>query len=60
MSRTDIDETQKENILAWWLDDIFKWIKNIDSTSLDKLDRAKRIIELEEKKGIPKTHLIIK
>lgn len=44
--------------ISWWLDDIFKIVKNIDQTSLNKFDRTQRLIELESKYGIPKTHLL--
>lgn len=49
-----------ENELMWYLDDVFKCINNINETSLNSSDRAKRLIELEEKFGIPKTHNIFK
>ncbi len=58
----DETDAQKEawitNVISYWLDDAFKLIKNIDQTSLNDTDRFKRIIEIEEKFGIPKTHLI--
>ena len=49
-----------ENQISWQMNDAFRVIKNIDQTSLNKEDRAGRLIELEEKFGIPKTHLILK
>lgn len=55
-----LNENELENQLAYFLDDIFKLIKNIDQTSLNSLDRSQRLIEAEKKYGIPKTHLIIK
>ena len=48
-----------ENRVTWYINDVLAIIKNINETSLDKMDRAKRLIELEEKFGIPKTHSII-
>lgn len=48
-----------ENSITWAMDDVFKVIKNIHDTSLDKMDAASRFIELENKYGIPKTHLIL-
>lgn len=49
-----------ENQLMWYLDDVFKVINNINETSLDNMDRARRLIDLEAKYGIPKTHNILK
>lgn len=46
--------------IEWYLNDVFSLIKNINETSLDKIDRAQRLISIEEKYGIPKTHTIIK
>lgn len=55
-----MNEKELENKLTYFLDDVFKLIKNIDQTSLNSLDRAQRLIKAEEKYGIPKTHLILK
>ena len=57
LSRTDIQERDKINLLTWWLDDIFKHIKNVNETSLNESDRLQRLIDLEVKKGIPKKFL---
>ncbi len=51
---------QVEQRISWFLDDIFKLLINIENTSMNKMDRAQRLIDLEAKYGIPKTHLIIK
>lgn len=51
---------QVEQRISWFLDDIFKLLNNIENTSMNKMDRAQRLIDLEAKYGIPKTHLIIK
>ena len=48
-----------ERSLEYHLNDIFKIIRNIEETSLNKMDRAARFTELEIKYGIPKTHLIL-
>ena len=48
-----------ENCISWAMDDALKVIRNIENTSLNKLDRAARFIDLENKYGIPKTHLIM-
>jgi hypothetical protein len=48
-----------ENSITWAMDDAFKVTNNIRNTSLNKMDAAQRYIELENKHGIPKTHLII-
>jgi len=59
------DETPLEikghivSILSWYLDDVFRTITNINQTSLNRVDRGQRLIDLEEKYGIPKTHNII-
>lgn len=45
--------------VAWYLNDVFKVVKNINETSLDDLDRTRRFISLERNFGIPKTHLIL-
>lgn len=58
LNRTDIEERDRKNFLSWWCDDIFKLVKNINDTSTGEADRQRRIIELEEKYQIPKTHLI--
>jgi hypothetical protein len=61
--KNDSPVLQESNItskISWWLDDVFKLINNIDQTSLNSIDRAERLIELEKKFGIPKTHLILK
>jgi hypothetical protein len=47
-----------ENFISWQIDDALKLIKNINETSYNKFDRAQRLIELEQKYGIPKTHLL--
>lgn len=47
----------KEQI-TWFVDDILKMVKNINETSLPGADRTNRIIELEAKYGIPKTHIL--
>ena len=47
-----------ENLISWQMDDAFKIIKNINQTSLNSTDRTQRLIDLEIKFGIPKTHLI--
>jgi hypothetical protein len=49
-----------ERRISYHLDDVLKVIKNINETSFNESDKFKRFIELEEKFGIPKTHLIIK
>jgi hypothetical protein len=46
-----------ENRISWQMNDAFKMIKNINETSISETDRVSRIIELEQKFGIPKTHL---
>jgi hypothetical protein len=56
-SKEDAINAVRINI-EYLIDDIFKLVKNINQTSLNDSDRIKRIIELEEKYGIPKTHLI--
>ena len=48
-----------ENSITWAMDDAFKVIRNIQKTSLNKMDAAARFIGLEDKYGIPKTHLIL-
>ncbi|AMQ00965.1 hypothetical protein AY601_4114 [Pedobacter cryoconitis] len=48
-----------EQRITWYINDVLAVINNINQTSLNKMDRAQRLIELEEKYGIPKTHLII-
>lgn len=48
-----------ENRITWYINDVLKVLKNINETSVNKQDRAKRLIDLEEKFGIPKTHSII-
>ena len=50
---------QVENQISWAMDDAVNIITNIENTSLNKLDRAARFIDLENKYGIPKTHLIM-
>lgn len=61
---TEVNEAEAvlyiENQISWQMDEAFKMIKNIDQTSFNKQDRAERLIELEAKFGIPKTHLILK
>lgn len=61
---TEVNEAEAvlyiENQISWQMDEAFKMIKNIDQTSFNKQDRAERLIELESKFGIPKTHLILK
>ena len=52
------DENDFEMFINWFLEDLFKMIKNINETSLPGKDRTDRIIELETKYGIPKTHLL--
>ena len=47
-----------ENFISWQIDDALKMIKNINETSLNEKDRVNRLIELEQKYGIPKTHLL--
>lgn len=58
----DDTDAQKEawitRVIGYWIDDAFKLIKNIEQTSLNDSDRTQRLIEIEEKFGIPKTHLI--
>jgi hypothetical protein len=44
--------------IGWYLDDIFKLYENINETSVNWEDRVKRIYEMEEKFGIPKTHIL--
>lgn len=44
--------------ITYLVDDILKLLKNINATSLNESDRFRRIIELEEKYGIPKTHIL--
>lgn len=44
--------------VRYFVEDLLKLIKNINETSLPGSDRTNRIIELEEKYGIPKTHLL--
>lgn len=46
------------NQLKYLLDDAFKLVKNINETSLPGKDRTDRLIEIESKLGIPKTHLL--
>lgn len=46
------------NALRYLLDDALKMIKNINETSLPGHDRTQRIIDLEKKFGIPKTHIL--
>jgi len=46
--------------IEWYLNDVFAVLKNINETSLNNIDRAQRLIELEVRFGIPKTHTIIK
>ena len=46
------------NSIAWHIDDALKVVKNINETSVNKQDRVDRLIELEQKFGIPKTHLL--
>ncbi len=53
-------ENHLEDSITWAMNDAFRIIKNIEKTSLDNMDRATRFIRLEEKYGIPKTHLILK
>ena len=44
--------------IKYLIDDVLKMIKNINETSLPGADRTKRIIEMETKFGIPKTHIL--
>lgn len=60
IKENDMTEEKVANNLSWFLNDVFALIKNIDQTSLNSLDRAKRLIDAEQKYGIPKTHLILK
>jgi hypothetical protein len=57
-----LTDKQKHDIacqrLSFFLDDVFKMTKNINTTSLNESDRSGRFIELEKRFGIPKTHLI--
>lgn len=61
-----VDRTSEEmiqhitNLICYHLDDVAKTSMNIESTSLNKMDRAQRYIELEVKYGIPKTHFILR
>ncbi|GEM_PF-4576989 len=48
------------NSISYYLDDVFKLLKNINETSFNKHDRARRIIDMEAKYSIPKTHIIVK
>ena len=48
-----------ERSIEYHLDDVLKVVRNIQDTSLNKIDAATRFIELENKYGIPKTHLIL-
>jgi uncharacterized pyridoxamine 5'-phosphate oxidase family protein len=47
-----------EKFIAWHLNDCFKLIKNINETSLNSIDKAQRLIQIEKEYGIPKTHLL--
>lgn len=47
----------RQNI-AYLIDDVLKMVKNINETSLPGSDRTNRILELEAKYGIPKTHIL--
>ena len=62
LNKSDIKRSQMianaENWISWQMDDAFKIIKNINQTSLNSTDRTQRLIDLEIKFGIPKTHLI--
>lgn len=53
---------EKISTVVYWtrhyMEDVFKLLKNINDTSLPGSDRTKRIIELETKYGIPKTHIL--
>jgi hypothetical protein len=44
--------------IYYLIDDVLQIVKNINETSLPGKDRTERIIELEKKYGIPKTHLL--
>ncbi len=48
----------REFFLRKYLDEVFKIVKDINTTSLNADDRFKRIVELESKYDIPKTHLV--
>jgi hypothetical protein len=44
--------------IEYLIDDTLKMVKNINETSLPGKDKMYRILELESKFGIPKTHLL--
>lgn len=59
---TTMDEQQLnkrvEEMISWHIDDFLKLAKNIKDTSLNEKDRIARLIDAEEKYGLPKTHLL--
>jgi len=44
--------------IKYLIEDVLKMVKNINETSLPGKDRMDRIIEMETKFGIPKTHIL--
>jgi hypothetical protein len=52
------DDAQVDRIIKWYLDDVFKLIKNINETSTSDSDKQIRIKELQSKYGIPVQHLL--
>lgn len=49
---------QVQHMITWHIDDALKLIKNINTTSISQLDRFRRLLELEDNFGIPKTYTI--
>lgn len=46
-----------ENSIQWYIQDVLKLIKNINETSYNASDRGQRLIDMEDKYGISKTHI---
>ena len=52
------DDAKVAKIIEWYLDDVFRLIKNINDTSTSDSDKHDRIMELKSKYGIPVQHLL--
>jgi hypothetical protein len=57
ISRNASNPECAEELLKWWLEDIFKAVKNIHTTSLNDADRLARFEQMEKSFGIPSKKL---
>lgn len=51
--RPDMVQAVIEQSVKWYLEDVFKIVKNVLDTCLNEADKADRLVYLEKKFGIP-------